>query len=75
MVKLQNILLPVLLAQVSVSQEWVGIINGDPVQTPLPVIVSINMNDTKLEFIGSGVVISKDWVITVGHLFLNFDQR
>lgn len=60
------------------DQAWSNIIGGDTVQqeNSLPMLVTININlTTKVELLGSGVIINKDWILTVGHLFNEFEEE
>lgn len=60
------------------DQEWSNIIGGEKVhqEHSLPMLVTININlTTKVELLGSGVIINKNWILTVGHLFNEFEKE
>lgn len=60
------------------DQEWSNIIGGEKVhqEHSLPMLVTININlTTKVELLGSGVIINKNWILTVGHLFNEFEEE
>lgn len=48
------------------------IINGHNFTGSLPLVVSIHDDE---DFLGSGVIIHQDWVVTVAHLFDNMDDE
>lgn len=60
------------------NPEWSDIIGGEAIEqeNSLPMLVTININlTTKVELLGSGFILNKDWILTVGHLFYQFEEE
>lgn len=58
--------------------EWSDIIGGETIEqeNSLPMLVTININlTTKVELLGGGFILTKDWILTVGHLFYQFEEE